>query len=42
LSLSWLIWILISIDDLPSLVNFTMFGVHDNVSVFSVNSTLNI
>jgi hypothetical protein len=42
LTLGWLIWILISIDDLPSLVDFTMLVMHNDVSVFSINATLNI
>jgi Zn-dependent M16 (insulinase) family peptidase len=42
LTLSWLIWILINIDDLPSLVGLAIISVDNDVSVFSINSPLNI
>jgi hypothetical protein len=42
LSLCWFIRILIGIDDLPSLVDLTMFGMHDDIPVFSIKSALNI
>jgi hypothetical protein len=38
-SLSWFLWVFVSIDDIPLLVDSTMSGVHDNVSVFGVNTT---
>jgi hypothetical protein len=42
LTLGWLIWVLISIDNLPSLVNFSMLLVNNDIPVFSVNASLNI
>jgi hypothetical protein len=42
LTLLWLFWVFISVDNIPLLVDLSMFGVNNNVSVFSINSTLNI
>jgi hypothetical protein len=42
LSFGRFIWILININDLPSLVDFTMFVMHNDVSVFCINTSLYI
>jgi hypothetical protein len=38
-SFLWIFWILISIDDVPLLVDLSMLVVDNDVSVFSINST---
>jgi hypothetical protein len=42
LTLLWLLWVFVSIDNVPLLVDLSMFVVNNNVSVFSINITLNI
>ena len=42
LSLNWFSWVFISIDDIPLLVETTMLVPDDNVSAFSILSTMNI
>jgi hypothetical protein len=42
LSLGWFLWVFISIDNLPSLVNFSVSLMNNDVSVFSINTTSNI
>jgi len=42
LSLSWFVWVFISIDNLPSLVNLSVSLVNNDVSVLSINTALNI
>jgi len=41
-SLLWLLWVLVSIDNVPLLVDLSVFVVNNNVSVFSINIALNI
>jgi hypothetical protein len=41
-TLLWLLWILISIDDVPLLVNLSMLLVDHNILVFSIDSSLDI
>jgi len=41
-SLLWLFWIFVSIDDIPLLVNLTMFGPYNNVSVFIIKTSMDI
>ena len=38
-SLLWFLWIFINIDDVPLLVDLSMFVVDNDVSVLSINST---
>jgi hypothetical protein len=38
-SFLWIFWILISIDDVPLLVDLSMLVVDNDVSVFSIKST---
>jgi hypothetical protein len=42
LSLGWFSLPLVNIDDIELLVDLTVFGVGNDVSVFSINTTLNI
>jgi len=42
LTFNWLIWILISIDNLPLLVDFTVLVVDDKVLVLIIKATSNI
>jgi hypothetical protein len=42
LTLLWFLWILISIDDVPLLVNLSMLVESDDVSVLVIKSTFNI
>jgi hypothetical protein len=41
LTLSWFLLVLINIDDSPSLVNLSVLGFHDKVSVLVIKSTVN-
>jgi hypothetical protein len=41
-SFTWLAWIFIFIDDVPFLVDLSVFGPCNDVSVFSINSTMDI
>jgi hypothetical protein len=41
-SLNWFSWILVNIDDVPLLVNLSMLVPHNDVSVFSVKTTMDI
>jgi len=41
-TLLWLLWVLVSIDNVPLLVDLSVFVVNNNVSVFSINIALNI
>jgi hypothetical protein len=42
LSLGWLFWILVNIDEVPLLVDSSVLVVYLNVSVFSINISLDI
>ena len=41
-SLNWFSWILVNIDDVPLLVNLSVLVPHNDVSVFSVKTTMDI
>jgi len=41
LSLSWFFLVLINIDDFPFLVHFSIFVLNNDVSSFSINTSLN-
>jgi len=41
-SLLWLIWVLVSIDDIPLLVNLSMLSISNDVSALSIYSSTNI